>query len=317
MMPTFDWISDALPAGGRFETPLLEIPGLEGARPLSLYIPADYDASEATPVAYFFDGQNIFEGQAGGPPGWELHQILDIRAAQGLPVPLVVGIHHGRNRDEELSPWPAEKGQTPRAEALLDWLLHSLHPELARHFTLSEQPQDHIVGGSSLGGLLALYAGFHHSDFFGRVIAMSPSLWVGQGAIFEDIAQVDAMHLDGFKLYLDCGALENDWDAALFWSEAELDALEAEAVAPLAHASVSLEDSQPDEDAPDETAHEEDEDSWDTDPLEDAEYLVDILEAKGFEDGEHFLWVPDPEGEHNEWHWSKRLPLALNWVLDQ
>ncbi|MGE3727672.1 MAG: alpha/beta hydrolase [Candidatus Sericytochromatia bacterium] len=319
--------------GQVFSTHPLEIPGLEGERPLTLYLPPDYllEPEKTYPVAYFFDGQNLYEGQASGPPGWNLHSILDLRYAEGLEVPIAVGIHHGLNRDEELCPWPAEKGQTPRGDALLQWLVEDLHPQLVEQLRIDDRPKMRLVGGASLGGLLALYAGFSHSDFFGKVMAMSPSLWVGNGAIYDYIAEAAFLHnLDFLKLYIDCGALEDDDDPEAwsdeYWEESEDDDDETEdnanettptkpkSVATVADANEASGDNNDDPDS-----HEEDdvpEEEWDTDPLEDAEYLVEILEAKGFEDGEHFLWVPDPEGEHNEWHWSKRLPLALAWLFE-
>lgn len=322
-------------AGEVFSTHPLAIPGLEGERPLTLYLPPDYllNPEKTYPVAYFFDGQNLYEGQDSGPPGWNLHNILDQRFAEGLEVPIAVGIHHGLNRDEELCPWPAEKGQTPRGDALLQWLVEDLHPQLVEQLRIDDRPEMRLVGGASLGGLLALYAGFSYSDFFGKVMAMSPSLWVGNGAIYDYIAEAAFLHnLDFLKLYIDCGALEDDDDPEAwsdeYWEEsaddedAEDDADDnTDETTPTqtkstAAFSVPNQTASDDDASADNDEDNEDEDEWDTDPLEDAEYLIEILEAKGFEDGEHFLWVPDPEGEHNEWHWSKRLPLALEWLFD-
>lgn len=286
--------------GEVFQTYPIEIPGLEGARPLTLYLPPDYHLAPERnyAIAYFFDGQNLYEGQQEGPPGWNLHGILDARFAAGLEVPIAVGIHHGWNRDEELCPWPAEQGQVPRGDLLLDWLIHTLHPQLSEQLRLDDRPEQRLIGGSSLGGLLALYAGFRHSDFFGKVMSMSPALWVGNGAIYDYIAKADLLYnLDFLRLYIDCGAYEDIDDEAAwsddFWDEANTGG-----------------EANEDEDSL------ENNEEWDTDPLEDAEYLIDILEAKGFENGVHFLWVPDPEGEHNEWHWRKRLPLALAWLFE-
>jgi predicted alpha/beta superfamily hydrolase len=320
-------------AGEVFSTHPLEIPGLEGERPLTLYLPPDYllNPEKTYPVAYFFDGQNLYEGQDSGPPGWNLHSILDQRYAEGLEVPIAVGIHHGLNRDEELCPWPAEKGQTPRGDALLQWLVEELHPQLVEQLQIDDRPEMRLVGGSSLGGLLALYAGFSYSDFFGKVMSMSPSLWVGNGAIYDYIAEAAFLHnLDFLKLYIDCGALEDDDDPEAwsdeYWEDSEdednADETTSDETTPrqtksAAAFSVPNQAASNDEDNEDEDEDEdEDDEEWDTDPLEDAEYLIEILEAKGFEDGEHFLWVPDPEGEHNEWHWSKRLPLALAWLFE-
>lgn len=302
--------------GQVLSTAPLPIPGLEGERPLTLYLPPDYGetSDQLYPIAYLFDGQNLYDREI-WPAGWQLHRILDARAAAGLTVPIVVGIHHGPNRDEELCPWPAERGQTPRGDALLDWLVEELHPQLVAELRILDHPACRLVGGSSLGGLLALYAGFRHSDFFGQVMAMSPSLWVGDGAVYTYIAEAAFLHnLDFLRLYVDCGALEGEeeteeqsWSGDFFddadaAEEADEEPEDSAAAWELAYADEEV------------SEDDEDDEEWETDPLEDAEYLVDILEAKGFVGGQHFLWVPDPEGTHDEWHWSKRLPLALSWL---
>ena len=353
--------------GKVFSTNPVEIPGIEGERPLTLYLPPDYllDPQQSYAIAYLFDGQNLYD-RSEWPMGWNLHYILDQRAAAGLEVPIVVGIHHGVNRDEELCPWPAEKGQTPRGDELLDWIVGQLHPELCEQLRIDDRPEMRMIGGSSLGGLLALYAGFRHSDFFGKVMSMSPSLWVGDGAVYDYIAEAAFLHnLDFLRLYIDCGALEADEEEEAwsedFFEDAD-DETEDKPEAELAEGEVSGsaaeeapaddgqdidedidadEDTDADQDteedqdidtdvedsaeaddedvadnATDDETDAEPEDEWETDPLEDAEYLVDILVAKGFEQGVHFEWISDPEGEHNEWHWSKRLPLAFAYLFD-
>lgn len=303
--------------GKVFSTDPVEIPGLEGERPLTLYLPPDYeqDTERLYPIAYLFDGQNLYD-RSEWPIGWNLHQILDERAAAGLEVPIVVGIHHGANRDEELCPWPAEKGQTPRGDALLDWIVNELHPDLLEDLRIDDRPEARMVGGSSLGGLLALYAGFRNSEFFGLVMSMSPSLWVGNGAVYEYIAEAAFLHnLDFLRLYIDCGALEGDEEIMPDEDEPEI-ADDAEYSDMPADTEARFGEDAEESDQDEDTDADTEEDEWETDPLEDAEYLVDILEAKGFEDGVNFQWICDPEGEHNEWHWSKRLPLAFAYLFD-
>lgn len=314
--------------GEVLSTDPIEIPGLEGERPLTLYLPPNYhfDSEQLYPIAYLFDGQNLYDRDE-GPPGWNLHDILDQRAAMGLTVPIVVGIHHGYNRDEELCPWPAEKGQIPRGDYLLDWIVDVLHPQLLSQLRIDDQLEQRMVGGASLGGLLALYACFRHSDFFSKVMVMSPSLWVGNGAIYDYIAEAAFLHnLDVLKLYIDCGALEGDEDDEL---DDEIDddlvtmADDEDDVEAMADPDQQLENDSEGEpgaisaDGDPDEIDESEEDEWETDPLEDAEYLIDILVAKGFEEDLHFKWIEDPEGEHNEWHWSKRLPLAFAYLFDE
>ena len=59
--------------------------------------------------------------------------------------------------------------------------------------------------GSSMGGLVSLYAFFRYPSVFGRAGVMSPSIWFGQGAILDFIREARAPR---GRLYLDVGTAE-------------------------------------------------------------------------------------------------------------
>ena len=61
------------------------------------------------------------------------------------------------------------------------------------------------VVGSSMGGLISLYAFFRRPEVFGLVGAMSPSLWFARRAIFDYIQR--AVFVPG-RIYLDAGTGE-------------------------------------------------------------------------------------------------------------
>src|SRR5690349_16168675 len=101
-----------------------QVPGVKDKLPLTVYLPRGYDQSgKSYPVAYVFDGQNLFTDEGSCAGGWHLHHALNVRATLGKVVPIVVGIHHGSMRQEELTPWPVEEGQKARGDALLDWVV--------------------------------------------------------------------------------------------------------------------------------------------------------------------------------------------------
>lgn len=262
--------------GPIYQTQLLSIPDIEGERPLTIYLPPGYESTaDFYPVAYLFDGQNLFEDMGTPAGGWHLHSVLDERANAGLVVPIVIGIHHGPLRDEELCPWPAELDWDAKGDIFLDWLVEWLYPCVNKQFRVLEGSEHTMVGGSSLGGLLALYAFFRHSLIFGRAMAMSPSLWVGEGSIYDYVAEASIIS-SGARLYIDAGALEEDEEA---WDESE-------------------------------------EEIDESTPLEDSHAMATLLESKGFVEGYHFLWNPDPLGEHNEQSWYQRLPEAFSFLYD-
>lgn len=247
--------------GRLHHTKAFSIPGLKGTHPLTVYLPPDYDSSdERYPVAYMFDGQNLFGDEGSFAGGWHLHHALDARVARRRPVPIVVGIHHGGpSRMEELSPWTVRPGHPGLGDALLDWVVGPLRDMVAEDLRVLPTAEDTMIGGSSLGGLLALYGFFRHPERFGAALCMSPSLWVHQGAVFSHVARSPAYGEP--KIYLDCGGRE-------------------------AHGYA----------------------------LEHALWMVQLLERKGFQRGQHVLWRPDARGAHNERNWRRRLPRALKFI---
>jgi predicted alpha/beta superfamily hydrolase len=184
------------------------VPGLPGQYPLTVYLPPGYGQTDARyPVAYMFDGQNLFQDQGSYSGGWYMHETLDALAAQGKRVPIVVGIHHGgASRTDELSPWGIGRGHQGKLETLLTWMIGPLAQMVGEEMRILTGPANTMVGGSSLGGLAALYATSKYPQVYGRALVMSPSLWVHGGAIFEVVRK--ASYGPDSRIYLDCGGRE-------------------------------------------------------------------------------------------------------------
>lgn len=175
-----------------YRSNLVSIPGIEEKRYITVYLPPKYWVDESPhPVAFFFDGQNLFEDEGTMAGGWHMHTVLDQRAKAKKKTPIVVGIHHGLDRDVEMCPWEAlpGSGKPALADKKLAWLMQWLYPKLCEKLNIQKGPENTLVGGSSLGGFLALYAFFEHPQFFGKVMAMSPSIWVGMFEIFPYLLQ--------------------------------------------------------------------------------------------------------------------------------
>jgi len=157
-------------------------------------------------VLYMFDGQNVFDDEPSYAGGWHLHNAARNLAVKHRRAPVIVAIEHGgAARIQELSPWPHERGGG-RTDAIVDWIGHVLAPRVRGEYQVSGETRDVGIGGSSLGGLAALYAHFRSPEHFGLVLAMSPSLWVGKGKIFEYIASRPKPWTS--RIYLDAGGLE-------------------------------------------------------------------------------------------------------------
>jgi predicted alpha/beta superfamily hydrolase len=61
------------------------------------------------------------------------------------------------------------------------------------------------IGGSSLGGLITIYAGLMYPSVFGRLMIFSPSLWAMQNANFNNITFSQPIST---KIYAYGGGLE-------------------------------------------------------------------------------------------------------------
>ncbi len=182
----------------------LDVPGLK-SRFVRIYEPPR-DRRVPHPVIYMFDGQNIFHDEPSFSGGWHLHRTaFSIQKKRGL-APIIIGVDHGNEaRLDELAPFRFSKGGG-KTDALLDWMTGSLMPRLRGELNLSSEPRNVGIGGSSLGGLAALYAHFKRPESFGLVLSMSPSLWVANGALFGFIAAQQKPWSS--RIYLDAGGLE-------------------------------------------------------------------------------------------------------------
>jgi enterochelin esterase-like enzyme len=182
-----------------------EIPHV-GPRYVRVYVPPRDRHAGPSPALYMFDGQNIFDDEPSYAGGWYLHRVARSLATKYKRAPVIIGVDHGGTaRIEELSPWPHERGGG-RTDALVDWIGQTLMPRVRDEFLVSAETRDVAVGGSSLGGLAALYAHFKSPELFGLVLSMSPSLWVGRGKIFEFVASQSKPWTS--RIYLDAGGLE-------------------------------------------------------------------------------------------------------------
>jgi predicted alpha/beta superfamily hydrolase len=179
------------------------IPGLK-PRHVRVFVPPR--GRVAPPVLYMFDGQNIFDDAPSYAGGWRLHEAALRLSPRRFRRPVIVGIEHGgEERIRELSPWPTRHGPGG-ADALLGWICGELVPGLAGELGLSRGPENTFLGGSSMGGLCALYGHFARPETFGGALSMSPSLWLDGGRIFEDIGARSRPWTS--ILYLDAGAQE-------------------------------------------------------------------------------------------------------------
>jgi len=204
------WVRDgrvtyAPPGAGRVEELRVRSRILGGRRRISVYLPALYDIRKTRryPVLYLQDGQNLFDRQAFFG-GWAADTAVEetTQAGEAAQV-IIVGIHNTAARMREYTPTRDPLYGGGGADRYLDFLVRELKPWVDRRWRTRPDASQTGIGGSSLGGLLALHAGLARPQVFGRVLSMSPSLWWDSGELLgrvQGLARVPAI-----RVYLDSG----------------------------------------------------------------------------------------------------------------
>jgi enterochelin esterase-like enzyme len=183
----------------------LAVPG-HAPRLVRVYLPSTFTPEMPRFALYMFDGQNVFDDGPSFAGGWHVHAAIEKLARTRRPAPIVIGIDHGGSaRLDELSPFATAAGASG-LDQLLAWIADSLMPRLAAELPLVGGPVGAVIGGSSMGGLAALYAHFRRPRNFGGAVAMSPSFWVASGEIQRWVAAQPVPELS--RIYLDCGVRE-------------------------------------------------------------------------------------------------------------
>ena len=184
--------------------PQLASPQLGNERDLYVLLPPSYHTSERRyPVIYMHDGQNLFDraiGFAGSE--WEVDETMSRLAAENLEA-IIVGIPNTDKRFQEYNPFPHV--WDGNGSQYLAFVVNTVKPIIDQDFrTLPDRAHTGTMG-SSLGGLISLYAFFQRPDVFSFAGVMSPAFWIGGGAIYPYVQQQP--FVDG-KLYLDNGTRE-------------------------------------------------------------------------------------------------------------
>lgn len=155
----------------------VKIPPDNTERTVRLLLPNDYRMSERRyPVIYALDGQNLFEARtAFGGQHWKIPETMS-KMPKKLQA-IVVGIDNaGPGRIREYAPY--KRGhQGGGGLEHLRFIMDKLKPEVDGSYRTMPQQKTTAIIGSSMGGLLALWAGLRFGEVFGRVGALSPSLW--------------------------------------------------------------------------------------------------------------------------------------------
>jgi predicted alpha/beta superfamily hydrolase len=184
----------------------VESPQLGNHRDVLVYLPPSYPVSgRHYPTIYMHDGQNLFDAATSYAGEWQVDETMERIAPEGFEAIVIAVPNMGVERIAEYSPFRDARVGGGRGDAYVAFLIDTLKPHVDRNFRTRRDAEHTGVIGSSMGGLISLYAFLTQPGVFGFAGVMSPSLWFAGGAIFH-VADA-ARHWPG-RLYLDTGTAE-------------------------------------------------------------------------------------------------------------
>jgi predicted alpha/beta superfamily hydrolase len=194
-------------------------------RPVTVWLPPSYDdnRNQDYPVLYFMDGQNVFNPKTSYTGvDWALDEWADslITAGQMEEV-IIVGVWNSPKRFLEYMPeksvdyfskdemeWIKKNSEIsverPISDDFLSYLTEDILPFINQEYRTKTGRENTLIGGSSMGGLISLYALTEYPDVFGTALCVSTHWPAAQGVslrYFEDNLPEPGSH----KVYFDYG----------------------------------------------------------------------------------------------------------------
>ena len=167
------------------------------ARHIDVWLPSDYTPQNRYAVLYMHDGESLFDAdQAWNKQAWNVHLALTRLMLDGkVQDTIVVGIPNGGKYryseyypDKYLALAPPEvradyvrraQLDKPLADAYLRFLVQELKPAIDQRYATRREPAGTFVMGSSMGGMISIYALCEFPQVFGGAAGLSTH-WVGR-----------------------------------------------------------------------------------------------------------------------------------------
>ena len=289
--------SPSTPSSSRVDSFRVDMPELaHRQRTIRVYLPHGYEStSRSYPVLYLQDGQQLFSP---GPFGdWRVDETLDSLAGDArFGGVIIVGIENSEHRWSEYGPWTnhrmhdwvdsswARSSEGGEGEAYLNFLTRTLKPEIDRRYRTLRDREHTGIGGSSMGGVIALHAGLTRPDVFSKVMAMSTAVWFAEAggpwlSRNRLVAEARGARVPrNVRFYLDVGTNERSRD--------DPPAVRDAAGRPVTYAQAYVEGSGA---------------------------IADALRASGVPES-HVRHVVDAGAVHHESAWARRFANAVVWL---
>lgn len=208
------------------------------SRNVDIWLPAGYSADKKYAVLYMHDGQALYDSTLmWNKQEWGVDETLcKLLAAHKIKDCIVVGIwNNGMKRHAEyfpqkafysLTPQQQEKilaigrdkgtpllGNGPVSDNYLKFLVTELKPYIDSHYSTIPDQQHTFIAGSSMGGLISMYAICEYPDVFSGAACLSTH-WPGTfttednpiPAAFLQYLKTHLQSPNNHKIYFDYGS---------------------------------------------------------------------------------------------------------------
>ena len=202
-------------------------------RNIDVWLPNGYSESAKYNVLYMHDGQMLFDGTTTwNGQEWNVDGILGNLIAEGkINNTIIVGIHNNNDKrhaeffpekvinsipEPQKSSLEALFSGSTRADDYLEFLVTELKPFIDNNYSTNSGQESTFVAGSSMAGLISMYAFCEYPNVFSRSACISTH-WIGT---FENNSQIpDAINCYlnqslpdpvGRKIYFDHGTIGLD-----------------------------------------------------------------------------------------------------------
>jgi predicted alpha/beta superfamily hydrolase len=173
------------------------------ARNVDIWLPEGYSENQKYAVLYMHDGNMLYDAETTwNKQSWEVDEVASKLISEGKTKQfMVVGVwNNGQKRHPEYFPQkpyeslnPIQKdtitanlqkaGRTkevfqPISDLYLKFLVSELKPYIDSHFSTLKNKENTFIAGSSMGGLISMYAICEYPDVFGGAACISTH-WPG------------------------------------------------------------------------------------------------------------------------------------------
>ena len=184
------------------------IPQLNRVKKIRVYLPKDYlNTKKRFTVLYMHDGQNLFDEFTAGFGEWGIDECLDSLFSQGKKECIVIGIDNGPKRMNEYNPYDFKQAGKGEGNEYIDFIAKTLKPYVDKHLRTLKDKKNTFIAGSSMGGLISLYAVMKYPNVFGGAGIFSPAFWTASG--LENDLKTTAKKINS-KLFFYAGGSESD-----------------------------------------------------------------------------------------------------------